>query len=140
MNTKTIIAAIIGGVAAFLLGWLFYGMLLKDTMAGMMGSAQNVMKKDNEIIFWALILGNLVIGYLVAWIFSSWAGITTFAGGATAGAMMGFLFTFSYDMMMYATTNTMQLSGALFDIVISTVIWAVSSGLVGWWLGRSATT
>lgn len=73
MNTKTIIAAIIGGVAAFLLGWLFYGMLLKDTMAGMMGSAQNVMKKDNEIIFWALILGNLVIGYLVAWIFSSWA-------------------------------------------------------------------
>lgn len=136
MNSKTLIAAVIGGVAMFLLGWLFYGILFKDTFAGMAGSAGNVMRADSDLIFWALILGNLALGYLIAWIFSSWAGINTLAGGAQAGATMGFLFAFGFDMMMYATCNMMQLSGALLDIVVSTIMWAISAALIGWWLGR----
>jgi hypothetical protein len=138
MNTKTIIAAIIGGVAALILGFVLYGLLLKNIMAGMMGSAKNVMKPDADMIWWAQILGNLIFAYLVAWIFSSWAGINTFAGGSKAGAMMGFLFTTGSDLISYATTNIFTLNGALLDIVSSIVIWAIASGIVGWWLGRSA--
>lgn len=137
MNTKTIIAAVIGAVALFLMGWVFYGMIFKDTMAGMAGSATGVMKADNEMIFWALILGNLSIGYMLAWIYSGWAGITTFGGGAQAGAILGFLFTLGFNMISYSVTNMMELSGWLLDIVISVVMWAIAGGLIGWWLGRS---
>ncbi len=136
MNTKTLIAAVIGGACSFLLGWLFYGIIFKDTLAGMAGSAQGVMKADSEMIFWALLLGNLLIAYLVTYVFSTWAGITTFAAGAQAGAMMGLLFTLGFDMVTYAVTNMMTLSGALLDVVISVIMWGISSGLVGWWLGR----
>ena len=139
MNSKIIIAAVIGGVAAFLLGFLFYNVLLKDMFAGLMGSVKNVMKPDSDIIYWALILGNLIIGYLVAWIFSTWAGIITFAGGAKAGAMMGLLFTIGYDMTSYGVYNMFQLNGVMLDIIVNIVIWTISSGLVGWWLGRSTT-
>jgi L-cysteine desulfidase len=136
MNSKTLIAAVIGGICSFLLGWLFYGILFRETLAGMAGSAQGVMKSDDELIFWALLLGNLLIAYLVAYVFSTWAGITTFAAGAQAGAMIGLLFTLGFNMVTYAVTNMMTLSGALLDVVISVVMWAISSGLVGWWLGR----
>jgi hypothetical protein len=137
MNSKTLIAAVIGGLALFLLGWLFYGILFQETLAGMVGSAGNVMRADDDLVFWALGLGNLIIGYLIAWIFSSWAGINTFGGGAQAGAMMGFLFALGFDMICYATSNMFILSGALLDIGISVVMWGIAGGLIGWWLGRS---
>lgn len=137
MNSKTIIAAVIGGLALFLLGWLLYGMLFKETLAGMTGSAGNWMRADDDLVFWALGLGNLIIAYLIAWIFSAWAGINTFGGGAQAGAMMGFLFALGFDMICYATSNMITLSGALLDVGISVVMWGIAGGLIGWWLGRS---
>lgn len=137
MNTKTIIAGLIGGIASFFLGWLFYGMLFKETLAGFAGSATGVWRADNEMIFWALILGNLILGLLIAYIFSGWAGITTFAGGAQAGAIIGFLFTFGSNMIGYSVTNIMHLNGSLLDVGISTFMWAICGGLVGWWLGRT---
>lgn len=137
MNTKTLIAAIIGGISSFLLGWLFYGILCKDAFASMSGSATGVMRADSEMVYWALILGNLVIGYMVAFIFSTWAGINTFVAGAKAGAVIGFLFTLGFDMVTYATSNISTLNGALLDVAVSTVMWTISSGLVAWWLGRS---
>ena len=42
MNSKVIIAALIGGIVAFLLGWLLYGVLLMDFMASNAGSATNI--------------------------------------------------------------------------------------------------
>lgn len=137
MNSKAIIAGVLGGITAFLLGWLFYGILLKDTFAGMMGSATGVMKPDEELIFWALVLGHLIIGILIAYIFSTWAGIKTFMGGLQGGAVLGLLFTAGYDFIMYGTSNMMGLNGVLLDCVVGTVMFGISAGVVGWWLGRS---
>ncbi|MBK6545589.1 MAG: hypothetical protein IPO78_03700 [Saprospiraceae bacterium] len=138
MNTKTIIAAVIGGLSSFLLGWLFYGILFKDALAGMCGSATGVMRADDQMVFWALALGNVVIGYLVAYIFSNWAGINTFIGGAKAGALLGLLFSLGFDLIMYATSNITTLNGVFLDVLIQTIMWAISAAFVGWWLGRSA--
>jgi len=46
MNTKTLVAAVLGGLASFFGGWLLYGILLKSTMESMMGAATGVMKTD----------------------------------------------------------------------------------------------
>lgn len=137
MNSKTIIAGILGGICSFLLGWLLYGIVFKNMMADMMGSATGVMRSDSEMVFWALLLGNLLIGCLVAYIFNCWASISTFMGGLTGGATIGLLFTVAFDLIFYATTNVTTISGIAVDVVINLLIWAISSGVVGWWLGRS---
>ena len=56
MNTKTIVAGVIGGIVYFLLGWLIYGMLMSDFFEANSGSATGVMRADDEMIMWALAL------------------------------------------------------------------------------------
>lgn len=137
MNSNTIIAGVLGGICSFLVSFALYGFLLKDTFASMCGSATGTMKSDDEIIFWALLLGNLIIGYMVAYIFSTWAAISTFMGGLTGGVVMGLLFTAGYDFIAYGTTHMMTLNGVLLDLVVNIIIWGLASGVVGWWLGRA---
>lgn len=138
MNAKTLIAAMLGGISSFLLGGFLYGFLFRSTLEGLAGSATNVWRPNDEIILWALLLGNLIIGYLVAFIFTNWAGISTFTGGLKAGAIIGGLYALGFDLLSYGTSQVFQLGGALLDVGLSIVIWALSSGVVGWWLGLRA--
>lgn len=138
MNSKTIIAGILGGICSFLLGWLLYGVLFKDMMASMAGSATGVMRADDEMVFWALILGNLIMGILIAYIFSQWASINTFMGGLTGGATFSGLFAAGFNFIFYGTTNVMAFSGIFIDLVINIVMWGLTSAVIGWWLGRSS--
>lgn len=136
MNTKTLISGLLAGISYFLLGWLIYGVLLKDAMNNMGGSAVGVMRTESDMVMWALILGNLGFGMAMAYILGSWSGVTTFLGGAKAAAIIGFLFALGYDLIFYATTNVMALNGIFLDVAISTLMAAVAGGIIGWWLGR----
>ena len=135
MNTnKFVIGGIAGGVAAFLLGWLLYGMLLKDFYAANAGTDCSVDRGD-AIIMWALVVGNLAFGFLLSYIFTRWASINTAGGGAQAGAIIGFLMGLGMDMVMYGTTTMMKLNGVLVDIAVSTVMTAIVGAVVGMAIG-----
>jgi hypothetical protein len=137
MNTKIIISGVLGGLCFFLLGWLMYGVLFKDMMSSMGGSATGVMRAESEMVWWALILGNLGFGFAFAYVLGSWSGVTTFMGGAKAAAMVGFLFELGYDLTYFATSNLMNLKGLCMDLVITIIMCAIAGGVIGWWLGRS---
>ena len=137
MNTKTIVAGILAGVAYFFLGWIMYATLLESTFASMQGSATGVMRAEADMVWWALILGSLGMGFTLAYVFGNWAGISSAAGGIKAGATMGFLISLGFDMVGYATSNIMQLNGAILDIVVYTINSAIAGAIAGWWLGRS---
>lgn len=140
MNSKVIIAAIIGGIVAFLLGWLLYGILLMDFMASNAGSATGVMKTDpqaSDFIF--VFLGNVGYALLLAYIFDQWANIRTMITGAKAGALIGLLIGLSYDFLNYGMTNLMNMTGVITDILLSAVMGGVTGAVVGWWLGRGAS-
>jgi len=135
MNTnKFLTGTIVGGAAWFILGYLVWGLLLMSFMESNMGSASGVMKTD--FAWWALILGNLCWGALLAFIFLKWANISTFGSGAKAGAILGLLIGAGYDFVMYATSNLMNLTAAVVDIIATTVVSAIVGGLVGAVLGR----
>lgn len=136
MNTKTMIAGLLGGVTYFLLGWLIWGFLLTGLMDQCAGSATGVMREESEMIMWAMIVGNLGFGFAYSYALGTWSGVTTFMGGAKAAAMLAFLFTLGYDMIYFGTTNMSSLTGVLYDIVISTFMGAMAGGVIGWWLGR----
>lgn len=135
-NNKILIAGLIGGIVAFLLGWLFYGTLLMSFFENNMGSATGVNREMEDMVWWAMILGHLSLGYLYALIFGRWANISTFQTGAIAGAVIAGLMGLAYDMIMFGSTNIGTLTSAMVDVVVSAIIGAVVGGVVAWWLGR----
>ena len=135
-TNKILIAGLLGGITAFLLGWLFYGTLLMGFFADNAGAAQGVSREMEDMVWWAMIVGHLAYGYLFALIYGRWASISTFATGAKAGAVIGGLFGLTADMILYGSTHVTTLTGALVDILVMVVTGAIVGGVVGWWLGR----
>jgi hypothetical protein len=139
MSTKALLAALAGAITSFLLGWLVFGILLKSTYDGMMTEAgKTIMRPEAEMMnyMWAMILSNLVYGLLLALIFSRWANISTFRGGAIAGGVISFLIVLSFDLGMYAMMNAWKGgTGLIIDPLANGVVGAVVGGVVGWVLG-----
>jgi len=136
MDTKKFITGtLVGGVVYFFLGFLFYAVLFEDFFQSNMGSATGVQRID-DMVWWALILGNLASAALLSFIFLKWAGIRSFGEGAQAGAIIAFLYGLTFDMILYATTNMMNLVAAFADVAVFTVMSALAGGVIGWVLGR----
>ena len=137
MTTKNrLLATLVGFIVLFLLGWLIYGMLLMDFYGNNSGSASGVMRADDEMIWWALILGNLFQAYLLVYIFGNWANITTFSDGLKAGAIIGLIMGLAFNFTMYGTSNIMNMTSTLVDPFVSAVMMAITGGVVGFMLGR----
>lgn len=135
-TNKILLAGIVAGIVGFFLGWVVYGMLLSSFYEANAGSATGVMRGESDMIWWALIAGNLCWGLLMAYIYGRWANISTAATGAQAGAVIGLLIAGAWDFMMYATTNMTNLTGALVDIVAYAVMTAIVGAVAAWMLGR----
>ena len=133
-SNKILIGGLIGGVTSFLLGWIIYGVILKDTMTS---TIAGLMKPESDMIWWAMIGSCLAQGFLVSYIFGRWANITTVVGGASAGATLGVLMALYYDLGLFAMTNMLTMQTMLMDIVMSGVITAAVGAVIGWWLGRN---
>ncbi len=124
---------IAGGIASFLLGWLIYGVLLKGFYHDNCGTDMAAMREMP--IMWALVIGNFGFGFLLSYIFTKWANINSAGGGAQAGAMIGIFSGIGYDMIGYATMNTMNMTAAVVDIIVTAVITALVGAVVGMVLG-----
>ncbi len=133
-NNKILIGGLIGGIASFFLGWIIYGIIFKDAMNS---PISGLMKPESEMIWWALIASCLFQGLLVSYIFGHWANITTAAGGATAGAIIGVIMSLYFDLGIYASTNMFTVNSMMTDIALSTLMMAAIGAVVGWWHGRS---
>lgn len=136
MNTnKFIVGGIIGGVAYFLLGWVVWGMLLMDFMSSHTTEAgKAVMRGEADMVWWAMIVANLLMGFLVSYILSK-AGVKSAAGGVMVGIVVSLLLAGSFDLMIYAQMDMGDTTLIAVDIVASTLVGAVVGGIVGWYLG-----
>ncbi|MGN6248463.1 MAG: DUF2177 family protein [Ginsengibacter sp.] len=131
MNTKNFfLGGIAGGAAFFLLGYLFYGTLFSDFFSKNAGSATGVARQMDQFVWWALILGNLLFGFLLSYVENK-ANIRTLGAGLVAGAILGILFAASYDFTSYGTSNLMTMKSVLADIVILGIMAAISGAIVG---------
>ena len=134
-SKKFLTGTLVGGIAFFFLGYLIYGMALVNFMSSHAGSATGVQKSMEEFTWWALIVGNLASGALLSYIFLKWANVSSFASGASAAAVVGFFASMGFDMVMFATSNLMDLTAIVVDILAFTVMNAVVGGIIGVVLG-----
>jgi hypothetical protein len=134
MNTnKILVSGVVGGVFAFLLGWLIWGILLKDSMPD---NVPGLMRGDADFIMWAMVVSNLAFGIFLAYIYVEWASISTWLTGAKAGAILGLLMSISIDFSFFAMSNMFSdLGQVAMDIVANTVWTAIVGAFIGWWLG-----
>ncbi len=131
MDTKKFLTGtVVGGITYFILGFLFYGLLLADFFEAQSGGA-DVMRAEDEMVWWALILGNFLYAAFLTYIFMKWAQISTFKSGLRAGAIIGIFLGLAYNLVYYGTSTLMTLTGALADVVLSTAIAAIVGGVIG---------
>lgn len=135
MDTKKLLMGTIsGGIAYFFLGWIVYGMLLMDTMAAYSNPAS--MRAPADMVWWAMIAGNLAYAAFFSYCFLRFGNVSTFGSGAMSGAVLALLIGLSVDLMMYSTSTMMNdPTGIVIDVAASTFMGAIVGGIIGAVLG-----
>jgi hypothetical protein len=129
---KLLMGGITGGAIFFLLGWLIYGMLLMNFMNSHPGTAGNIARPEPDYLY--LIIGNLAMGFLMAYIFIK-ANINSLGSGFITAGVIGLLMAVGYDCVMYATTTISSKTGMAADVAASTVMSALTGAAVAAVLG-----
>ena len=126
---KLLMGGIVGGILYFGLGYLIYGKLLMGFMQSHPGTALNVDRAEADIRFLYLIIGNLLGGFLIAYIFIK-ANVSTAASGFVTGGIIGLLNSACYDSVMYGVTNIMSKTAIAADVAAATVMTAIIGAIV----------
>jgi hypothetical protein len=123
MKTKNfLISGLSGGIADFLLGWLFYGMIFKD-------SFPQPEESSNAMIL--IFLGCITFGLFLAYIFTKWANISTAGTGAKAGAIIGLFMGLLFNFFGMAMSAEIAIQTAALDVAISIVMSAIVGAVIG---------
>ena len=93
-----------------------------------------VMRADDQMIWWALIVANLLFGFFLSYVLSK-AGTKSAGAGASTGAVIGLLMSASINCFNYAFMDMSDMTAMATDVAASTVVTAVVGGIVGWYLG-----
>jgi len=137
MNAKTIIAAAVGSVVAFLLGWVIWGMLLMNFFQENTYQYEGLMLPETEMKLWAIFIANLANAFMFAYVFDR-MNVRNFAGGFQAGAIINFLISLSMAMMFYSMMNWYKSPTIMVvDVLVNTVYGGIIGGVIGLMLGRS---
>ena len=124
MKTKNfLVSGIVGGIVAFFLGWLLWGILFKSFFP-----VQPEQSTNNMVL---IFLGSLSYGLLISYIFVKWAQISTAATGAKGGAILGLLLALYFDFFHMAMNagDTFQIMAL--DVVLSIVLGAIIGAIIG---------
>jgi hypothetical protein len=131
---KLLIGGIAGGILYFGVGYLVYGNLLMNFMKEHPGTATGVDRAMDDFQFLYLAVGNLAMGFLLAYVFVK-SNVNSMAGGLFTGGIIGALLSVGFDCMMYATTNIVSKTAMAADVVAMTVMSAIIGAVVGMVMG-----
>nr|WP_315176982.1 hypothetical protein [uncultured Flavobacterium sp.] len=120
MNVKNfLVSGIVGGIVEFLLGWLFYGILFKNSFP----------TNGNENMLF-IFLGCMIFGFFVSYIFTKWAGISNVATGLKAGAVIGLFMSLYSNFFMNSMTAEVNYQTMGLDVAITVVMAALVGAVI----------
>ena len=126
MNVKNfLIGGIVGSIADFLLGWLFYGILLKDTFPTQ--GTTNYLFVFLGCLFWTL---------LMSYVFNLGEGISKCVPGMKTGAMLGGLTSLSMNFFNSMSSETINAQLVGIDVVTSIVLSALVGAVIAVTIGK----
>ncbi len=138
MSNKVLVGGILAGVVSFFLGWILYGLLLMDYMKENMNHCAS--RPDEQMIWWALIASNLILGIFLAKVVD-WSGAADAMAGMRNCGVAGLLLALYYDLMFYSfTTVYSNMTAMVVDIVAMTVFFGILGAFLGWFMNRGKPT
>ncbi len=136
MSTKMLLAALVGGVVSFFLGWLVFGMLMDPYYQSHMVHYDGLVRNMEETRLYGIAIANFCFAGLLAYIFDRWANIRNFGQGFMGGFIVMGLAYAGFDIFMWSTMNMGPYMMYAVDIVANAVFGGVIGGVIGWVLGR----
>lgn len=134
MNSKVLLATLAAGIAAFLFGYLIFGILLADIYAANITVYEGLMKNPPDLLM--IFISNLLLSFLLAYIFNRWASIRSAGEGAQAGFIIVGLIALSIDVIQFATMNLLTPLIIAIDAVSNAIFGAFLGAIIGFVLGR----
>lgn len=126
---KFLLAGFAGCITYLLLGWVFYGILLTGLVNETLGTTIGVDRLDMNP--WAMIGGNLSMGFLLAFVFIYVGDVSSMGTGAVTGAAIGLFCSTGFDMILYSTNYLGRLPGFLIDIIAFSLISGLTGAVIG---------
>lgn len=132
MNLRTIVAGLAGGIAYWAGGFIFYVVLLSKYFGQNHGAG---VKEPYDM--WAIIVGCLIFGLLLAFIFDRWANISRFDSGAIAGGIIGLFTGLSTNFVRYGdSTFFTSLTPGIVDALVQAGMATMGGAVAGFVLGK----
>jgi hypothetical protein len=129
VNTKQwVVGTIAGGIVLFVLGYVFFDLLLGDFYAANSGSATGVMREAP--VFWAVGVGAIAYTVLVLYALRSQGASVSMASGMKAGAIVGCLIWLCADFTLYGISNINTLTLAIVDPLVELVRGGITGAAV----------
>lgn len=124
MNVKNfLVGGIVGGVADFLMGWLVYGILLKDTFPKPEGAG------PENMLF--IFLGCLCFGFLLSFIFAQGEGVSKCIPGIKVALGVGLFMSLCNNFFYAMYKDSMDVKMVVIDVVASLAIATVVGAVIG---------
>lgn len=134
---KILLAALVGTIAYFLIGWLVFEGLLGKYMSANTTQIVGFKKSPEESSMAMLMLSCAAYALLLAIVMGKWADINTFKEGVQLGAIMGILIAIMTNSYWYSTSNFFNgFAPLLVDVAAAGVTVGLMGGVIGWVLGK----
>lgn len=133
---KILKGTIIGAISFFIIGGIIYGLLLRNFVEA--NSDPSVNRPMEEIVWWAAILTNLVLGLFFTLVLH-WSGAKGVAGGIKTGALFGLILMLYVDLMFYSTSTMFNFTYLIVDVIVMTILSAIVGVIIMLTWGKDKT-
>jgi len=129
MNKTNLIGTVAGGLVVFILSYLFYG--LSGVLDGHTTEAGNAVMRGEDTNIPLIFVGHLIQAYILCLLYSKWArGTHNFGHGFQFGALVGVFLGLGLNLIWFATSNSMSLTGHIIDGVFQIVALGITGGVI----------
>jgi hypothetical protein len=134
---KILLAALVGTIVYFGIGWLVFEGLLGKYMSANTTQIVGFKKSEEEASMLMLIVSCAAYALLLAIVMGNWTQVNTFKEGAILGATAGILVATMTNSYWYSTSHFFNgFAPILADIAAAGVTVGIMGGVIAWVLGK----
>ena len=140
LSTKLLIGGLLGGIMAFLCGWVIYGQFMYDFFQNSMIQVPGMLKNTMNpgIKEWvSLMISQFSLGFLMAFVLGKFREMDA-VKGLIAGAIIMLLISLYMNCSLFFQLNLFGKKMIIADALVSLVYGGLIGLVTGWYMGRAA--
>jgi hypothetical protein len=129
---RLLVGTVVGGIVIMGLGFVVFGLLLQDFMAGYMSETGASAMRNPELI-WPIAVGNLAWAALICVALGNRSGA---GAGAATGAIVGLLLWVTADFLLYGLLDLWKPAMLVLDPLASGALSTIAGAVIGFVLSK----